>query len=103
MGRPREFDTDAALEKAMRLFWAKSYEGTSVADLTKPWASAGPVCMPHSGTSNLCFAPLWSATQPDLPAMSPRRSDSPPPARWQSNSSGEPRICRQVPATPAAA
>jgi hypothetical protein len=23
MGRAREFDTDAALEKAMRLFWAK--------------------------------------------------------------------------------
>ncbi len=38
MGRPREFDTDAALEKAMRLFWTKSYEGTSVSLLTSAQA-----------------------------------------------------------------
>jgi AcrR family transcriptional regulator len=42
MGRPREFDTDAALEKAMRLFWAKSYEGTSVADLTETLGISKP-------------------------------------------------------------
>jgi AcrR family transcriptional regulator len=42
MGRPREFDTDAALEKAMRLFWTKSYEGTSVADLTETLGISRP-------------------------------------------------------------
>jgi AcrR family transcriptional regulator len=42
MGRPREFDTDAALENAMRLFWAKSYEGTSVADLTETLGISRP-------------------------------------------------------------
>src|SRR5262245_36946309 len=34
-GRPREFDRDEALRRAMELFWARGYEGTTLADLRK--------------------------------------------------------------------
>ncbi len=35
MARTREFDTEAAVGRAMELFWARGYEATSVRDLTQ--------------------------------------------------------------------
>jgi len=54
-GRPRGFDRDAALRRAMMLFWQRGYEGVSMADLTAAIGVAAPSLYAAFGSKEALF------------------------------------------------
>ena len=54
-GRPRAFDPDAALERAMHVFWAKGYEGASLSNLTRAMRINRPSLYAAFGNKELLF------------------------------------------------
>jgi AcrR family transcriptional regulator len=67
-GRPRGFDRDAALAKAMELFWSRGYDGASISDLTAAMGIASPSLYAAFGCKEALFREalqLYAATESD--------------------------------------
>ncbi|WP_394891526.1 TetR/AcrR family transcriptional regulator [Mesorhizobium sp. AaZ16] len=65
-GRPRGFDRAEALRHAMRLFWAKGYDGASLADLTAVMGINPPSLYAAFGSKEALFreaTDLYSETE----------------------------------------
>ena len=55
IGRPREFDRDAALEAAMLLFWRKGFAMTSMSDLCEAMGIRSPSLYAAFGNKRRMF------------------------------------------------
>lgn len=54
-GRPRAFDRERALARAMEVFWIKGFEGASMTDLTEAMAIASPSLYAAFGSKEALF------------------------------------------------
>jgi len=76
-GRPREFDVEQALDRAMELFWKKGYEGTSLSDLTESLGITRPSLYAAFGNKETLFRTILKRYEEKIVTYRPRALDAP--------------------------
>ena len=79
-GRPREFDAEDALDRALEVFWRKGYEGASLAELTEAMGINRPSLYAAFGNKEALFR-LAFDRYADGPAAYTREALEAPTAR----------------------
>jgi AcrR family transcriptional regulator len=80
IGRPRAFDIDEALDRALKVFWRKGYEGTSLSDLTEALGINRPSLYAAFGNKEQLFRKVMERYQSG-PASYLQQSLAAPTAR----------------------
>ncbi|WP_172383766.1 TetR/AcrR family transcriptional regulator [Streptomyces sp. MNP-20] len=80
-GRPRSFDRETALEKALRTFWEQGYETTSVSDLTRELGIGAPSLYAAFGDKRTLFAEVLQRYAVSYGAFGARALDEEPTVR----------------------
>lgn len=76
-GRPREFCVDAALAQALRVFWEKGYDGTSLNDLTEAMGITRPSLYAAFGNKEALFRKALDLYETEKLAYIRRAMDQP--------------------------
>src|SRR5204862_1923297 len=80
IGRPRAFDLGKALDRALKVFWRKGYEGATLADLTRAMGINRPSLYAAFGNKEELFRKALDRYA-EGPACHVRESLSEPTAR----------------------
>lgn len=68
-GRPRAFDRDEALRRALEVFWTKGFEGASMTDLTGAMGIASPSLYAAFGSKEALFREATRLYEADFGAL----------------------------------